>query len=239
MNWKSAAAGLLMLGCLFSGVAKATSLEITPIAVYLVPGQTSVTIEVTNRGGADTAIHLRAFGWAQSGDKDVLTPTRDIILSPPIFTISKGATQTIRLLVRPGAAEAGERNYRLLIDEVPPASLGGQNVVIAMRVSVPVIVASAAPEPRELQWRARRGPGGTITLSATNVGNSYERVQAISVALADGSQPAVTLAAANTYVLAGVQRQWIVAEGANVAQQLRLSVTTQSGKSEQILALEP
>ena len=239
MNWKSVAAGLLLFGCLLSGGAKATSLEITPIAVHLVPGQNATTIKVMNRGGAATAIQLRAYAWAQSGDKDVLTPTRDIILSPPIFTIAKGGTQTIRLLLRPGAAGAGERNYRLLIDEVPPVSVAGGNVVIAMRLSVPVIVASAAPKSRSLQWRASRGPGDSITLFASNAGNAYERIQAISATLADGSQPAVAATAANSYILPGVERQWTVQTSAGDARQLRLSVTTQSGKSDQILAVGP
>ena len=36
-------------------------------------------------GGVAAAIQLRAFAWRQDGNQDVLTPTRDIIMSPPIF----------------------------------------------------------------------------------------------------------------------------------------------------------
>ena len=231
-------AALLALAGMFSSAATATSLEITPVAVHLVPGQKATTIKVMNRGGMAAAIQLRPYAWAQNGDSDVLTSTRDIILSPPIFTIAPGATQTIRLMLRGAASEAGQRSYRLLIDEVPPANAGKQQVMIAMRVSLPLIVGAAAPKPRPLSWRAKRGPGTSVILSATNAGNVFDRVQAIAVTMADGSRPKVGTSAANPYVLAGAQRHWLVHAG-SAARELRLSVTTQTGKSEQVLALDP
>ncbi len=236
---KPVLAAIIALGCLLCGTANATSLEITPVAVHLVPGNNATTIEVMNRGGVAAAIQLRAFAWTQVGDKDVLTPTRDIILSPPMFTIGKDATQTIRLLLRRGPAGRGERTYRLLIDEVPPVNGKTNNVVVAMRVSLPVIIASQAPGAAALQWRAKRGPGGRIMLSATNSGAAFERVHAIAVTMADGSRPPVSPGGANSYILAGAQRQWEVKSNGGAARELRLSVTTRSGKSERVLALAP
>ena len=230
-------AALIALGCLLCGQANATSLEITPVAVHLVPGNNATTIEVMNRGGVAAAIQLRAFAWTQAGDQDVLTPTRDIIVSPPIFTIGKGATQTIRLLLRRGAASAGERTYRLLIDEVPPVSSKGHNIVVAMRLSLPVIIASEKSNAGSLHWRAKRVAGGQIMLSATNAGSAFERVHAIAVTLADGSRPGVAATGTNSYILAGARRQWVVKSGGGTSLELRLNVTTRSGKSEQVLAL--
>ena len=239
INRKPVLAALIALGCLLCGQANATSLEITPVAVHLVPGNNATTIEVMNRGEVAAAIQLRAYAWTQTGDEDVLTPTRDIILSPPIFTLGKGATQTIRLLLRRGAAGPGERTYRLLIDEVPPVNAKNQNIVVAMRVSLPVIVASEPSHAGSLQWRAKRVAGGRIMLSATNKGTAFDRVHAIAVTLADGSRPAVATSGTNSYILAGAQRQWVVKSGGGAARELRLSVTTRSGKSEQVLALAP
>ena len=56
--------------------------------------------------------------------------------------------------------------------------------------------------------------------------------------MADGSHPKVGMSAANPYVLAGAPRHWLVHSG-TPARELRLSVTTQAGKSEQVLALDP
>src|SRR5688500_9450583 len=116
MYLKPVLAALISLGCLISGEARATSLEISPVMVNLAPGQTATTIEVKNRGGAPAAIHIRAFAWSQAGDVDDLAPTQEVILSPPIFTLAEGASQTIRLLLRGGKGAASERSYRLLLD---------------------------------------------------------------------------------------------------------------------------
>ena len=110
-------ATLISLGFLISGEVQAASLEISPVIVNLAPGQNATTIEVKNRGGAPAAVQARPYSWSQAGDEDNLTATQDIILSPPIFTVPAGASQTIRLLLRGGSEAGGERSYRLLLDE--------------------------------------------------------------------------------------------------------------------------
>ncbi|CAN7650313.1 fimbria/pilus periplasmic chaperone [Phenylobacterium sp. LjRoot225] len=232
-------AALTSVGCLLSGTAQAAVLEISPVTISLADGQSATTIEVRNRGNTPAAVQVRAYAWAQAGDEDVLTPTRDLILSPPIFTVPAGGSQTLRLLSRGGTAGAGERSYRLLLDEVPAANPRDQQIIIAMRASLPVIVAGAAPSPNGLQWRVDHAPGGEIVLSATNAGRGYDAVQAIAVTLADGSRRSAVARGKNPYVLAGAERHWVVDGGRVPAGALRLNVTTRNGKSEQTLALAP
>ncbi|CAN7344226.1 fimbria/pilus periplasmic chaperone [Phenylobacterium sp. LjRoot225] len=227
------------MGRLLSGTAQAAVLEISPVTISLADGPSAATMEIRNRGDTPAAVQVRAYAWAQAGDEDVLTPTRDLILSPPVFTIPAGASQTLRLLSRGGTSTANERSYRLLVDEVPTASPRDQQIVIAMRASLPVIVAAAAPTPNGLQWRVDRAPGGEIVLSATNAGRGYDAVQAIVVTLADGSRRSAVARGTNPYVLAGAERHWVVDGGRAPAGALRLNVTTRNGKSEQTLALAP
>jgi fimbrial chaperone protein len=230
-------APLIAFGTLPAGRVEAASLEISPVIVSFAPGQTTAAIVVQNRGETPAAVQARAYSWAQAGDEDPLTATRDIILSPPIFTVAAGASQTMRLLLRGGSGAGEERSYRLLLDEVPPVDAQNKQIVMALRVSLPVIVTSASSALPTLQWRMERAPGGQTELTAVNIGKTYDRVSAIEVALADGSHPKAVAQAANTYVLPGAQRHWIV-EGSGGAPPgpVRLSVTTQAGKSEQILA---
>jgi len=228
-------AALIASGCLLSGKIQAASLEISPVTINLAPGQTTTTVEVKNVGGAPAAIQARAYSWTQAGDDDALNPTQDIIVSPPIFTIPEGASQTLRLLLRVGSGAGGERSYRLLLDEVPPANAGKKQIVITLRVSLPVIAASASSPASTLEWRSERGPGGKTLLTVLNTGHSYDRVGTIDVTLADGSHTKAVPRGKNTYVLAGAQRHWIVQGGGTSAGPLRLSVTTQGGKSEHTL----
>jgi len=230
-------AALIAWCCLTSSAADASSLEISPIAVNLVAGQNVKVIEIWNRGGSAVAVQIRAFAWSQSADTDILAPTNDLILSPPIFTIPAGASQTIRLLLR-AKGETGERSYRLLVDEVPAPNAQRNHVGIAFRISMPVIAAAAAAPSRELRWRARRGPGNQILLSAANTGNVYDKVHAIAVTLPDGSQPKVASSGENPYLLPGAHRQWIV-QAATLSATFRLNVTTQTGASEHDLVVDP
>ncbi|MEA3044994.1 MAG: fimbrial chaperone protein [Sphingomonadales bacterium] len=233
---KPALAALIAWCCLPSGVANASSLEISPVSVNLVAGQSTRVIEIRNRGGSSVAIQIRAYAWSQSGNTDVLVPTRDIILSPPIFTIPAGASQTIRLLLR-GPGGTGERSYRLLLDEVLSPDAQRSQVGIALRISLPVITAAASPPSRSLRWRARRGPGNQILVSAANTGNVYDKVHAIAVTLPDGSHPAIASSGDNPYLLTNAQREWVV-QGATPAPTLRLNVTTQAGISEHVLVID-
>lgn len=237
MRLKPVLVALIAWCCLSPGLATASSLEISPVSVNLVAGQNVKVIEIRNRGGSAVAIQIRAFAWSQAGDTDLLAPTKDLILSPPIFTIPAGASQTIRLLLR-GKAGTSERSYRLLVDEVPSPNAQRNQVGIAFRISMPVIAAAALPPARNLGWRARRGPGNQILVSATNSGNIYDKVHAIAVTLPDGSQPKVASSGDNPYLLPGAERRWIV-QGATPPASVRLNVTTQAGTSEQVLVVEP
>ena len=234
---KSAQAALVAWCCLSSAAAVASSLEISPVSINLVAGQNAKVIEVRNRGGSSVAIQIRAYAWSQSGSTDVLAPTRDIILSPPIFTVPAGASQTIRLLLR-GTSGAEERSYRLLLDEMVSPGAQRNQVGIALRVSLPVIVAAASPPSRSLRWHARRGPGNRILVSVANTGNVYDRAHAIAVILPDGSRPAIVSSGDNPYVLPNTQREWVV-QSATPPATLRLNVTTQAGTSEHVLVIDP
>lgn len=140
---------ILLVGGFAADKARASELEIAQVLLNLAPGQTSPTIEVRNRGDAPVTIQARPFLWSQALDDDVLMPTSEIILSPPIFTIPPGATQTVRLLFRGDArTDSGrDRSYRLLLDEMPSAGARNGQVAVTLRMSVPVFVASTRSSP--------------------------------------------------------------------------------------------
>jgi fimbrial chaperone protein len=232
-----ALAALMLLSCPLVRQVQAASLEINPILVSLTDGETATTIEVTNHGGAPSAIQARIYRWTQAGDEDALTPTHDIIVSPPIFTMLDGGSQTLRLLLRGGIATGGERTYRLLLDEVPPANAQNrQQVAFALRLSLPVFVGNAPSGRLRLQWRAERAAAGQIVLTASNPGPDYDRVRALEVTLSDGNHPKAIARGSNSYVLPGAERHWVVQDrGSGPGGPLQLSVTTLTGKHELIL----
>jgi fimbrial chaperone protein len=231
-------AALTLLACAAAWEVRAAALEVSPILVTFEDGGTATTIEMTNHDGAPAAVQARIYRWTQKGDEDALAPTQDVIVSPPIFTIPDGGSQTIRLLLRGGPVAGGARTYRLVLDEVPPAVRRNREIATALRLSLPVFVGADLSGRPALQWRAGRGPDGQTVLTASNPGPAYDRVRAIDVKLPNGSHPKLVSRASNTYILAGDERHWVVQDRSGAPTgPLHLSVTTRIGKSE--LSLTP
>lgn len=226
-----------MLG---AAAVEAATLTISPVVVVLVPGQTSATLEVKNADGRAITVQARIHSWTQVADQDVLAPTSDIIMSPPIATIAAGASQTLRLLLRP-VARAGsqrERHYRILLDEIPSAAAPRDNLSFAMRSSIPVFLSLERPPVPRLEWQATRGPKGAVVVTATNPGATYDRIFALAAIGHDGSVRNGVLRGTNPYVLPQARREWVL-PAAPGATSISLVVTTRNGKSEQILPIGP
>ena len=95
MRLEAVLAALVFLAGLVSGAAHAAVLEISPVTIGLAHGQSATTIEVRNRGDAPAAVQIRAYAWTQAGDEDILTPTHDIIVSPPMFTVPMAGARVV------------------------------------------------------------------------------------------------------------------------------------------------
>jgi len=198
----SAAANLLR-----PSPAAAGSLGINPISLEFGPGRRTATIEVSNRGGAATSVQIRLFAWSQEGDTDRLAPTSDLAVSPPIFDIKADEEQVLRLMLR-RPADSLERAYRLILDEIPPTG-GARQIVVALRISMPIMVVGTAPARPDLQWQAGRGQDGRIVLTARNAGQRHIRVNLLEAMLAQGRPPLVARSVGGTpTVLPGAERHW-------------------------------
>lgn len=216
-----------------------SKLEISPVVVNLDPGQISATIEVRNQGQSPVTIQARPYAWSQALEDDVLTPTSEIIVSPPIFTVPANGVQTARLMLRGDARTVGaqDRSYRLLLDEVPgvDAGAGAGQVQVILRISLPVFAGAARSTPT-LDWTAARSADGNVVLTATNTGRGYVRINDLQATLADGSHPELSAQGKSPYVLPGARRRWVV-EGyaAAAGAPLQLRVTTHVGSSDMTL----
>jgi fimbrial chaperone protein len=197
---------LLLASCL-GGMARAANLQISPVTLRLRADQGAAGIELQNLGQAPIYGQVRVYVWDQQGGEDVLTPTQQLVASPPIVQIGARAAQTIRL-VRTGAAPAGtELSYRVLIDELArddgPASTG---VDIRLRYSVPVFVLPAAPGGETLRWKVSKKEGGWV-LRVDNSGSRHAQIGALSLSTSGGAQFVISKGLFG-YVLAGRWREW-------------------------------
>jgi fimbrial chaperone protein len=212
--------------------AVAGSFEVNPIRVELNAATRSVALTVKNSGTSTVVVQASVQTWAQQDGKDVLTPTNEVLLSPPVMTIEPDREQIVRVGLRRAPDAKRELSYRLFLQEVPPPPQPGfQGLVVALRVGLPVFV-----QPREgtakatLVWNAELRDG-LIRLKLENQGTGHIQVSTVELFSGQGGEP-VAEQAGLAYVLAGQSRQWDlklrdtrVKKGDN----LRMKVSTDAG----------
>ena len=81
-------------------------------------GQTSKTAAVTlrNTGLETVVIQAELMSWK---GKEVYSPTNELLVNPPIFTLKPNTTQTVRIGTTREEPPQVEQAYRLFLQEVP------------------------------------------------------------------------------------------------------------------------
>lgn len=186
--------------------AHAGSFTANPVRLTLAPGAMSTSLLLENKGDQPVLVQAELMAWSQQDGKDVLTPSQDLVVSPPIFKVAPGAGQTVRIgLLKPVAGDR-EVTYRLFLQEVaqPPAP-GEQGLAVALRLGLPVFILPKTRVAPQLAWRASP-ERGDIRLTLTNSGNAH--VQAVDCKLYRADGTLIAEQQLSGYVLAGQTRSW-------------------------------
>lgn len=202
--------------------ARAATLQISPVLVDLQPQQSATGIMLRNPGVTPVYGQVRVYAWDQAQGEDVLTPTQEILASPPIIQVPPKGEQLVRLVRAGKELAALEQSYRLVIDEIPDPSTPMVNgVVLRMRYSVPVFVAGATPEPvPELAWHLSR-QGKEWVLRLDNSGTRYAQVASLQL-LSGADSPLAKVDGLLGYALARRERLWRFPAKQDAAGQIRI-----------------
>lgn len=190
------------------GSVVAGTFTISPLRVDFGGTTRTAALTVRNDEAVPVVVQAEALAWSQESGQDDLAPSRDLLVSPVVFTLAPGGSQLVRVALRREADGGRELTYRLTLQEVPQAaSPDFTGLQVALRLSVPVFVAPRAPAEPRLVWTATRAATGTVTVTARNDGASHARLQGFALKTADGratlaEQPALA------YVLPGATRRW-------------------------------
>jgi fimbrial chaperone protein len=218
--------------------AHAGTFSISPLRVELSAGQATGVLTIRNRESAPVVVQAEVVLWEQADGEDRLTATRDVLVSPAVFTLPADGAQLVRVALRQPQAGPRELSYRLILTEIPqPASAAFTGLNVALRISLPVFVApTSAPAPL-LEWSAARNADGALTVTAHNTGNAHARVLTFSAAPVEGKSDALRQDVA-TYILPGQARSWTLDNNNNGTisstewNRLRLKGTTEAGDFE-------
>jgi fimbrial chaperone protein len=167
---------------LWAGAAAASSLQVSPVSFDLNAGVKTAQLTLQNLGDAPIDAQIRVFRWSQVNGAEQLTPTADLVASPPAASLAPHQDYIVRLVRIADRPVAGEESYRLLVDELPPPLPTNSNVStvrLFVRYSVPVFFAQPDSSP-QLTWSAsvvdRR-----LQLMVRNDGSQHIRISALKV----------------------------------------------------------
>ena len=228
------------LGIMVPSAATASDLVVNPIRVVLDDKNPAAVVTLQNAGQEARVIQTELLRWTQKEGKDVYTPTRDLLVNPPVFTLAAGQSQLIRVgLNRPQDANQ-ELAYRLYIQEVPPpAKPGFTGLQMALRIGLPVFVSPKATLNPRIRWQANRTSAGLIRLAVTNEGNFHIHLTDIQLTELDNHRQIINWYRVHTYLLPGQSQELTLKPEFNwKGDRFKLSAHTDRGVVDTELALE-
>lgn len=201
------AATLLVAGVAIAGLApaRAGSFEVSPVNVALAADAAATSLTLRNSDREPVSVRVLAYKWTQVDGRDVYFETRDVIASPPIFTVAAGARQLVRIGLRtrtPGAA------YRVILEEIPREKPAGTGIQVALRLNLPLYVLNKAGRA-DVKWATWRGGAGEVVVEARNLGTLHSQVLEIGSIDAGGKK--TILSKEMGVVLPGGARRWKIA----------------------------
>ena len=192
---------------LSAGPLSAGSLQVSPVSVKVVSPATSATVTLRNQGTAPIHTQVRVFRWSESEGAEQLTPTTDVVASPPIVSLEKSVDYVVRIVRTARTPMTGSENYRIIVDELPSPKSGSDNgVTLLMRYSIPIFFEQPSASDGVLTWEAT-ARDGKLVLSAKNSGDRHVRVSALKVDLRGGKSISFGDGLAG-YVLGHATRTW-------------------------------
>jgi fimbrial chaperone protein len=178
VRWLGAALLMLAAHSAWAGV-----FSVTPVRVYMTPKDRAVAITLNNDGDTPVVLQADLFTWSQKEDgEDVMTPTEDLLLSPPIIKLAPGARQVVRLAMLKPRDPLRQMTYRMILREVPEAALPANRVAvpIALALNMPVFV-TPAKAAREVRCEIKGSDDSSVSVLCKNSGTAYAQIRVLDV----------------------------------------------------------
>lgn len=132
-------AATIAFACLVCTGANAASLRVAPIVLDVPHGTSIATLQVWNTDTTPVRIQVRVYLWTTKGNNDILTPTKDVVASPPIGTLKPGGENLIRIVRTATTPVGAHEKYRVLVDQLPDPKAQKAGVVsILVRHAIPL-----------------------------------------------------------------------------------------------------
>ncbi len=197
-----------------AGTVAASTLGVAPVRVELSPTARTAVLTVRNHEDSAVVVQAQPAAWSQRDEHDQLDDTRELLVTPPLFTIPPKGQQVLRIALRREPDPARELDYRLVLSEVPPAlppEVTGLR--IALRITLPIFVAAQAHAAPDLTWQHSWLPDGTLDVETRNRGAAHIQILDFDAQSTAQTGPKLHSDAAR-YLLPGSSTHWQLRAGA-------------------------
>lgn len=232
-NSVSRFAGLASLTALLLAMPSAwgSSFSVNPVRLTISRADPTATLHVRNQSTTPTVVQLSLKAWAQQSGKNIYTKTRQLIATPPIFTIPPGHEQIVRVGLRGKLQGTHQVAYRLFLTEVPPPPKAGfRGLRFALRIGLPVFVNPPVKVVPHLRWSGIVSKKGNLVLRVKNSGNAHIEVTHLKIVMPNKAKPLYDKAAIG-YLLPGSEKELDIKAGA-LSQGTELAITAKTDSGE-------
>jgi fimbrial chaperone protein len=183
--------GALALGLWLgiSSTAMADGLRVAPIKLFLSASEQNGLLTVRNEGTEPGRYQVSVSAWTESPSGEmVLTPTKDVVFFPALFSLKPNEERNIRVGVT-AKAGAVERTFRIFVEELPSEKTG-TGVRLLTRMGMPIFLQPEKPAGQPVI----EGPtvtGGKLTFKVKNTGNAHVEFTAASAQALDAAGASV------------------------------------------------
>ncbi|MEO0063015.1 MAG: hypothetical protein RLZZ08_1575 [Pseudomonadota bacterium] len=165
---------------------RGAQVSVAPLRIELAGKENSAVLRVSNPSRREIGVQVRVFGWAQQGGEDAYFASSDVMITPSIIQIAPGQTQIFRVLRR-DAPSAGEKRFRVAVDQLPDPTLERAGEAEArIRFTLPLFIDRDQATPGAIAWTVD-GQG----LHAHNGGGQTQRIVGLKLATAAGAEIAL------------------------------------------------
>jgi len=240
--FKSLIKYILWLGMMTVSFVHAGSFMVDPVRIDLDETQKSSSLMLRNNDQEPTVIQVSLMAWSQIDGEDVYTPTKDVLITPPIVPIQAGSEQLLRLALRRPLDPQKELTYRIFLQEVPPPPRPGfRGLQVALRMSVPIFAnANQALRPK-MEWKsAYIAKDHALRVELINSGAAHLHLYEFSLRQPN-SNTNLVLQQTAVYLLSGQRHEWVIKIDSATqidSIMLKLKAITDTGEAVQDVELD-
>lgn len=158
----------------------ASAIEVSPTKVFFQPDQKFTSIIVKNLSKEKVFIQAELLHWQQKDSKNIYNTSKELIISPPLFSIEPESEQVVRIGRKQLTQSSSEQSYRLLLSEIPDQFKLTNGLKIVLRLNLPIFITPKETTQHDLKW-SRSVKNNQVTLSIYNPNNTHRMVNKVEL----------------------------------------------------------